>query len=162
MPETAFPTPLGTCRIRWQDNFITGFRLPESSDTATANITPPDWIQVIIQRVRLHLERHFQDFSDLPYHFAQVGEFPRAVYGCTLQIKAGSTSSYGDIARQLGYPPATSRAVGTALGANPWPLLVPCHRVVAADGKMTGFSGPGGIETKLKLLALEGAQLFDV
>lgn len=162
MPETAFPTPLGVCRISWQDHALTGFRLPENRETATASVTPPDWIQVIIIHVGLHLTRQFQDFSDLPYHFVQVGEFPRAVYGCTLQIKAGQTRSYGDIARQLGHPPAVSRAVGAALGANPWPLLIPCHRVVAADGKMTGFSGPGGIETKLKLLALEGAQLFAV
>ena len=63
-------------------------------------------------------------------------------------------------ARALGQPPGVSRAIGAALGANPWPLLVPCHRIVAADGKMTGFSGPGGIRTKLRLLALEGAELF--
>ena len=162
MPETAFPTPLGICRISWQDDVITGFRLPEKAETDTANSATPDWIQEIIKRVELHLDRQFQDFSDLPYNFSQVGDFPREVYRCTLQVKAGHTCSYGDIARELGYPPATSRAVGASLGSNPWPLLVPCHRVVAADGKMTGFSGPGGIETKLKLLALEGAQLFAV
>lgn len=162
MPATAFPTPLGTCRISWQDDLITGFRLPENREPETANTPVPDWIQAIIKRVGLHLERQFQDFSDLPYNFNQVGGFPREVYRCTLQVKAGRTCSYGDIARALGYPPATSRAVGASLGTNPWPLLVPCHRVVSADGKMTGFSGPGGIETKLKLLALEGSQLFGV
>src|SRR5690606_3232167 len=128
----------------------------------TVSDTPPEWIQAVIKRVERHLDREFQDFSDLAYNFAQVGDFPREVYRQTLTVKAGRTCSYGDIARALGYPPATSRAVGASLGANPWPLLVPCHRVVAADGKMTGFSGPGGIETKLKLLALEGAQLFAV
>ena len=78
----------------------------------------------------------------------------------TSAVKAGQTSSYGDIAAKLGYASGLSRAVGTALGANPWPLLVPCHRIVSVGGKMTGFSGPGGIKTKLRLLALEGAQLF--
>lgn len=162
MPATAFLTPLGVCRISWQGELITGFSLPESHNAESVGDTPPEWIQSIIKRVGQHLERQFQDFSDLPFDFAQVGDFPREVYRRTLTVKAGSTCSYGDIARALGYPPATSRAVGASLCANPWPLLVPCHRVVAADGKMTGFSGPGGIETKLKLLALEGAQLFAV
>lgn len=93
-------------------------------------------------------------------HINRVDEVAREVYRANLAVKAGRTCSYGDIARQLGHPPAASRAVGTALGANPWPLLVPCYRVVASDGYMTGFSGPGGIKTKLRLLAIEGAQLF--
>ena len=87
-------------------------------------------------------------------------EFHREVFEQTLAIKAGSTCSYGDIARKMGQSPAVIRAVVAALGINPWPLLIPCHRVVASDGKMTGFSGSGGIKTKLRLLALEGAQLF--
>ena len=87
-------------------------------------------------------------------------EFHREVFEQTPAIKAGSTCSYGYIARKMGQSPAVIRAVGAALGINPWPLLIPCHRVVASDGKMTGFSGSGGIKTKLRLLALEGAQLF--
>jgi methylated-DNA-[protein]-cysteine S-methyltransferase len=75
-------------------------------------------------------------------------------------VKAGHTSSYGEITEAIGQPITASRAVGTALGDNPWPLLIPCHRIVSAAGKMTGFSGPGGIATKIKLLAVEGAQLF--
>jgi methylated-DNA-[protein]-cysteine S-methyltransferase len=110
--------------------------------------------------VRQHLVGKPQDFSDLPYDFTRVEKFAEGVYRSTLAVKSGQTCSYGDIAKKLGQPPAVSRAVGTALGANPWPLLVPCHRVVASDGRMTGFSGPGGIKTKLRLLALEGAQLF--
>jgi methylated-DNA-[protein]-cysteine S-methyltransferase len=110
--------------------------------------------------VRQHLHGKFQDFSDVRYDFARVPEFAREVYHATLGVKAGQTTSYGALATALGHPPAASRAVGSALGANPWPLLVPCHRIVAADGKMTGFSGPGGIKTKLRLLALEGAELF--
>lgn len=111
-------------------------------------------------RVRAHLSGQMHDFSDLPFDFAHTAEFPRSVYRVTLQVKPGRTCSYGDIARKLKQPPGASRAVGSALGANPWPLLVPCHRVVSSDGRMTGFSGPGGIRTKLRLLAIEGAQLF--
>ena len=107
-----------------------------------------------------HLAGDPQDFSDLPYDFARVPEFHRAVLRATLAVKSGHTTTYGALAATLGQPPGASRAVGTALGANPWPLVIPCHRVVAASGKMTGFSGPGGVDTKARLLALEGAQLL--
>lgn len=161
MPSLAFPTALGTCQIQWEGDRLTGFRLPEDAATALPPGAPtPAWIQAIIVRVRAHLHGRAQDFSDLPYDFDRVEKFAADVLRSTLAIKSGQTCSYGDIARQLGHPPAVSRAVGSALGANPWPLLVPCHRVVASDGRMTGFSGPGGIKTKLRLLALEGAQLF--
>ncbi len=106
------------------------------------------------------MNRDLQDFSDLEYDFSEVSDFHRQVYHHALAVKPGTTCSYGDIARKMDQPPGASRAVGAALGANPWPLLIPCHRVVAANGKMTGFSGTGGIKTKLRLLALEGAQLF--
>jgi len=157
MPATTFPTPIGTCGIVWQDGTLLGFRLPP----ATPGDDPaPDWVTAIIARVQRHLDGEPQDFSDLPYAFGTVGDFAAQVYRAALAVKAGRTCSYGDLARQLGQPLAVSRAVGTALGANPWPLLVPCHRIVAGDGKMTGFSGPGGIKTKLRLLTIEGAQLF--
>lgn len=162
MPLADFDTAIGTCRITWQDTSLAGFRLPEDTilGTQTGQATPPSWVVEIISRVQQHLQGRLQDFSDLPFDFSLVADFAREVYRATLTVKAGRTCSYGDIARQLGQPPAASRAVGSALGANPWPLLVPCHRVVASDGRMTGFSGPGGIKTKLRLLALEGAQLF--
>ena len=162
MPFADFDTAIGTCRIAWHDNGLTGFRLPDVTviGSQTGMAPPPPWVADIIIRVQQHLQGRLQDFSDLPYDFNRVGDFAREVYRANLAVKAGRTCSYGDIARQLGQPPAASRAVGTALGANPWPLLVPCHRVVAGDGRLTGFSGPGGIKTKLRLLALEGAQLF--
>lgn len=139
---------------------MTGFKLPDGSTAQPDAPPPPAWVQALVARVQLHLCGQCQDFTDVPYDFAAVGAFARRVYEATLNVGAGRTCSYGDIARRLGQGPAGARAVGVALGGNPWPLLVPCHRVVAADGHMTGFSGPGGIKTKLKLLALEGAQLF--
>lgn len=163
MPHADFPTALGTCRIIWRDDRLTGFRLPGAASDAPepdAGEPPPPWVAAIIERVQRHLQGDLQDFADVPYAFAQVGEFAAQVYRALVAIKAGQTCSYGDLAHALGQPPAASRAVGHALGANPWPLLVPCHRVVAGDGRMTGFSAPGGIKTKLRLLALEGAQLF--
>ena len=104
--------------------------------------------------------RDLQDFSDLPYDFAALSEFNRAVLRATLNVKPGRTATYGEVALAIGQPAAASRAVGTVLAGNRWPLLIPCHRIVAAGGKMTGFSGPGGVVTKTRLLTLEGAQLL--
>jgi methylated-DNA-[protein]-cysteine S-methyltransferase len=160
MPRTTFPTALGRCALSWGAAGLTRFELPEAPAQDTDVTFIPDLIGKLIDRVRRHLAGELQDFSDVRYDFATVADFPREVYHETLAVKAGSTASYGDIAGRLGYAPGVSRAVGTALGANPWPLLVPCHRIVSADGKMTGFSGPGGIRTKLRLLAIEGEQMF--
>ncbi len=160
MPRATFPTALGTCALSWSESGLTGFELPEAPLLDGDVASPPDSMTALIARVQQHLRGSLQDFSDVRYDFGRVPEFQREVYHATLAVKAGQTSSYGDIATVLGYAPGMSRAVGTALGANPWPLLVPCHRIVSADGKMTGFSGPGGVKTKLRLLALEGAQLF--
>lgn len=160
MPRVTFPTPFGLCALSWGLSGLTGFELPEAAVQPDDATEVPAPIQQLAARVQRHLAGELQDFSDVKYDFRPVAEFPREVYYATLAVKAGQTSSYGEIAAKLGYAPGLSRAVGTALGANPWPLLVPCHRIVSADGKMTGFSGPGGIKTKLRLLALEGAQLF--
>lgn len=163
MPHAIFPTPLGPCAIAWSEASLTGFslpgdatRLPPAADAAT----PPPWVAAIIARVQRHLAGDAQDFADLPYDFDRIPEFHRAVLRATLGVKSGHTATYGAIAAGLSQPPGASRAVGTALGANPWPLLIPCHRIVAASGKLTGFSGPGGVATKAKLLTLEGAQLL--
>lgn len=163
MPETTFETSIGTCGLVWHEASLTAFRLPDYNaalESVACGEGIAEWIQTIVTRVQRHLAGDWQDFSDLNYDFSETGDFPSQVYDATLRIKPGTTCSYGDIAKALDRPTGISRAVGTALGANPWPLLIPCHRVVASNGKMTGFSGPGGIKTKLRLLALEGAQLF--
>lgn len=169
MPEHTFATPLGHCALAWNDAGLTHFRLPVASgavdaatptDGPTEAQSPPAWVQAIAVRVQRHLAGELQDFSDLRYDFSSQPDFTRDVLRATLEIKAGHTATYGDLAATLGFPPATSRAVGTALGSNPWPLLIPCHRIVAASGKLTGYSGPGGIDTKVRLLALEGARLL--
>ena len=160
MPRVTFSTSFGRCAISWLDGGLTSFELPDAALRAEDIATPPPEIAVIILRVQKHLAGEFQDFSDLSYDFSNEPSFQVAVLRETLKVKSGQTCSYGEIATALGQTAAASRAVGAALGANRWPLLIPCHRVVAARGKMTGFSGPGGIKTKLRLLALEGAQLF--
>lgn len=168
MPQLVFDTALGVCQVAWEGGLVTAFRLPEREAAAaphegpTADASPPAWIQALCASVRRHLEGNPVDFADLPYAFERVTPFQASVYRAALAVKAGSTSTYGNLAAALGLPPGASRAVGAALGRNPWPLLVPCHRFVGADGAMTGFSAPGGTPTKLKLLALEGAQWFAV
>ena len=161
MPHATFSTPLGVCALAWNDRGLTRFLLPDPDRPATSatEAVPPDWVAAIVARVQRHLAGEPQDFSDVRFDFTPVPDFARRVLLATLAVKPGGTATYGDLAAALGQPPETSRAVGSALGSNPWPLLIPCHRIVAASGRMTGFSGPGGIGTKVKLLALEGAQL---
>ena len=157
MPCHSFPTAIGPCSIAWENDHLTRFILLDETSDGTA---PPDWIACLIIRVLRHLERGNEDFSDCPLAWDSVTDFQGQVYRAALDVKSGQTATYGDLARAIGQPPGASRAVGTALGLNPWPLIVPCHRFVGAGGKMTGFSAHGGIATKLKLLAIEGSELF--
>ena len=97
------------------------------------------------------------DLSAAPLDLDGVPAFHRRVYDLARRIPPGETLTYGEIAGRLG-DPSQARAVGQALGANPIPILVPCHRVFAANGRMGGFSAPGGVSTKLRLLEIEGAR----
>jgi methylated-DNA-[protein]-cysteine S-methyltransferase len=134
--------------------------MPGPDPDPAAEAAAPEFVRSLIGRARRHLEGTPQDFSDVPLAWERVNSFQRDVYRQTQAIPAGQMRSYGEVASAIGGGPESARAVGAALGANPWPLVVPCHRVVAADGRMTGFSGPGGIRTKTRLLALEGAELL--
>jgi methylated-DNA-[protein]-cysteine S-methyltransferase len=160
MDNARFQTALGECAISWDEAGVTRFELPGAPREGRPAGEAPEWVLRLIERVRAHLEGSPQDFSDVRLDWGRVSEFQRAVYERTQRVGAGRTTSYGDIARALGLGPEGSRAVGSALGSNPWPLLVPCHRVVSSGGKMTGFSAPGGVRTKTRLLALEGAELL--
>ncbi len=160
MPRVTFATALGRCALSWSDAGLAGFSLPEAGMRADDVAEPSREVAVVIARAQRHLAGQPEDFADLAYNFSEVGEFQRRVLRATLAVKPGRTATYGEIAAAIGELPATSRAVGAALGANRWPLLIPCHRITGADGRMTGFSGPGGVDTKARLLALEGAFLL--
>jgi len=172
MPYTFFPTAFGNCGIAWNETGLTGFQLPgvegENSEQMLAARTKskpatearPEWVRRLVERVQQHLEGKLQDFSTTPIDWSRVTDFQRAVYLQTLAIAPGYKKSYGEIASALALGRAAARAVGIALATNPWPLVVPCHRVVSAGDKMTGFSGSGGVRTKTRLLALEGAELL--
>jgi methylated-DNA-[protein]-cysteine S-methyltransferase len=161
MPHATFSTVLGTCAIAWSDFGLSRFLLPDPERLSGGNTEaePPPWVQDVITRVQRHLTGDLQDFSDLRYDLRRFPEFTASVLRAAQAVKPGHTATYGDLAASIGGTTADCRAIGSALGDNPCPLLIPCHRVVAATGKMTGFSAPGGVSTKVKLLAIEGAQL---
>ena len=172
MPHVLFPTPFGTCGIAWNDTGLTGFQLPEATEALTeqhiarkgrsqpATEPPPEWVQGVINRVQQHLEGKVQDFTGTVLDWSRVTDFQQAVYRQALAIRPGYKKSYGEIAKLMALGNEAARAVGVALATNPWPLIVPCHRVVSASDKMTGFSAPGGVRTKTRLLTLEGAELL--
>jgi methylated-DNA-[protein]-cysteine S-methyltransferase len=172
MPHAFFPTRFGTCGIAWNETGLTGFQLPgataalaeqhlaRKAHSVLATEAPPPGVQHIIDRVQQHFEGHLQDFSDTVLDWSRVSDFQEAVYRQAQAIKPGYKKSYGEIAKLMALGNEAARAVGVALATNPWPLLVPCHRVVSASDKMTGFSAPGGVRTKTRLLTLEGAELL--
>ena len=169
-----FDTALGCCGIAWSEGAstppaVTFLQLPE----ATAKLTeariartsgarkssaPPPPIAEVIEKVRKHLQGELQDFRWVAVDLDGVGHFAQQVYEATREIPAGETRTYGELAKTFQPRPA-ARAVGQALGRNPIPLIIPCHRVLAAGGKLRGFSAFGGVATKARLLEIEGAPL---
>lgn len=163
-----FDTAIGRCGIAWGDGGIKAVSFPEGDDIATlrrlyrrapdAEQTwqAPEAIAAVIDAVRALAEGQAAGFAEADLDMSGVPEFEQGVYTETRRIGPGETRTYGEIARALG-DVSLSRRVGQALGANPFPIVVPCHRVVGAGGTMTGFSAPGGTETKRRLLKIEGA-----
>ena len=165
---TLFDTAIGRCAIAWGEAGVIGVKLPERSDAAMRErirskhpdmreATPPPMIEAAIGDIRQLMEGRRQDLSAIVLDMSDVAEFEQRVYAETRAIPPGETLTYGDIATRLG-DVGLSRAVGQALGRNPFPIVVPCHRVLAAGGKSGGFSAPGGVETKRRMLEIEGAR----
>jgi methylated-DNA-[protein]-cysteine S-methyltransferase len=163
-----FDTAIGRCSIAWGEGGVIGLHLPEQSEAAmrawirrhhpeAREADPPESINAAIGDIRRLMDGHKQDLSAIPLDMSNVPEFEQRVYAEALSIPPGETLTYGDIATRLG-DISLSRAVGQALGRNPFPIVVPCHRVLAAGGKSGGFSAPGGVDTKRRLLEIEGAR----
>ena len=164
--SAVFDTALGACGLAWRGGELINVLLPAGDAAATRSLlrhlshaepAPEPWppfVQQAVAAMQALLRGEAASFQDVPLAWASVGAFERRVYELTQRLAPGQTRSYGEIACELGDPGA-ARAVGTALGRNPWPLVVPCHRVLAAGGKLGGFSAPGGVATKEKLLAIE-------
>ena len=160
-----FDTPIGRCGVVWGPSGLTLLQLPEGRVSATRariqersggarEAVPPAFVQHAIEQIGLLLAGDASDFSRLDLDLDRVPPFHRRVYEAARSIAPGSTLSYGELAARLGSP-GSARAVGQALGRNPFPIVVPCHRVFAAGGKVGGFTANGGITTKLRLLSLE-------
>ena len=167
---TMFATAIGPCGIAWSEAGVTGFQLPERDAAATrrrltsrfpdaVDAVPPPAVRQGIDAIVALMRGECVDLAFVTLDMDGVPEFQRRVYELARTIRAGATMTYGEIARRVGDTGA-ARAVGRALGRNPFAVIVPCHRVTAARGKTGGFSADGGRATKLKLLAIEGAQLF--
>ena len=164
-----FETPIGACGLAWTERSIVGVLLPDDRGPAgtrarmqhsfpTALLSePPAWVAAIAARIRQLLEGVRDDLSDVPLDMAEVPPFHRRVYEVARAIPPGKVLTYGEVAARLGEPGA-ARAVGQALGHNPFAPVIPCHRVLAAKGQGGGFSAGGGVATKLRMLEIERAQ----
>jgi methylated-DNA-[protein]-cysteine S-methyltransferase len=155
-----FDTALGRCAVRWSHAGVTGVLLPKAGGRPGPlfedDVARPEFVRHAIEGIVAVMAGHARDLRDVPLDERAIDDFRRTVYAATRDIPAGSTRSYGEVARAIGQPDA-ARDVGSALARNPFPIIVPCHRVVAANGALTGFSAPGGLETKRRMLELEGA-----
>ena len=164
---TLFDTVIGWAGLAWNDRGLVAAHLPERDPDVVRRSflrrfpeavegEAPDALAPVIAGVRALLRGEKADLSAAVLDIERVPAFNARVYEIARRIPAGETLTYGEIATQLG-DRLLARDVGAALGQNPWPIIVPCHRVTAAGGKLGGFSARGGARTKLKLLAIEGA-----
>jgi methylated-DNA-[protein]-cysteine S-methyltransferase len=163
-----FETAIGCCALIWSARGVAGVQLPEKTEDATrARVlrrfagareeTPPATMQRAIDGIVALLHGELRDLTDIGIDDKDVPEFNRRVYSIARMIPPGATMTYGEIAERLG-DKSLAREVGRAMGENPTPIIMPCHRVLAAGGKSGGFSASGGVVTKLRLLTIEGAQ----
>ena len=180
---TVFDTPVGPCAIAWGQHAIAGIALPHAGAARTRTrllrrlpdareALPPPAVQKVIAAIVALLHGELIDLSWVALDMDPIPAFDRRVYEIARTIPPGATRTYGQIAEQLTLTLPRSREtqesgqglareVGQALGRNPFPIIVPCHRVLAAGGKAGGFSARGGIATKLRLLSIERARTSD-
>ncbi|WP_243372452.1 methylated-DNA--[protein]-cysteine S-methyltransferase [Microvirga solisilvae] len=167
---TLFDTPIGICGLAWNERGVVGVQLPEDDASRTrsrlaqrfpglSEAPPPAEIQAIIADILALLNGEARDLSHVPLDMEGVPELHRQVYEVASSIPPGRLLTYGEIGSRIGVDNA--RLIGQALGKNPFPIIVPCHRVVAAGGKLGGFSANGGGDTKRRLLAIEDARRDD-
>ena len=161
-----FETTLGFAAIAWNDAGVTRFNLPGPKDTATNRLggatpaEPPPNIAAIIALAQRYFAGERIDFDAIGLDLSSVDPFRRSIYDALRKVAFGETVTYGELAKRVGAnQPQAAQDVGVAMARNPVPLIIPCHRVLAAGGKLGGFSAPGRTETKQKMLALEGVYI---
>ena len=166
-----FDTALGVCGVAWNARGLVAMQLPEKDRAATERrlaaksgstgaAPPPAWIAALEADIGKYLAVEKIDFSAIAVDLGSVDDFRQKLYAALRGIGFGRTVTYGELAKQLGLTGwEGARDVGEAMGRNPVPVVIPCHRVLAAGNKLGGFSAYGGTSTKRKLLALEGVRL---
>ncbi|MFU0506695.1 methylated-DNA--[protein]-cysteine S-methyltransferase [Pseudaminobacter sp. NGMCC 1.201702] len=170
-----FETQIGWIGIAWSDAGLTRLQLPERDRAATqrrllATIPDrgnqaaqpaehlPEQIASVVAAITRYASGEAVDFSGTPVDLGGVDAFRLAIYAAARKLGFGEVTTYGELAARAGHP-GMARETGQALGSNPVPLVVPCHRILAAGGKIGGFSAPGGSATKERLLAMEGVRV---
>ena len=165
-----FDTPAGFCAIAWHDAGITRLQLPMQSEPAAERLllqrlptassaAPTAEVAEVIAAIKRYFAGEKIDFSEVRLDLGGQEALFRRIYEAARRVAWGQTTTYGTLARELGAGPEAARDVGQAMARNPVPLIIPCHRVLAAGGKLGGFSAPGGVTTKTHMLALEGVAL---
>ncbi len=158
-----FATALGRCALAWRGEQVTRVRLP--GDEAAIRLSleplgpeapPPASISAVAQAIAAHLSGEVDNLQHVPVALDACSDFDRSVYAATRAIPPGETRTYGQLAAAAGQPRA-AQAAGLAMARNPCPIVIPCHRVMGADGRLVGFSAPGGLATKVRLLEIERA-----
>jgi methylated-DNA-[protein]-cysteine S-methyltransferase len=167
---TVFDSEMGPCGLAWSEHGVCAVHLPDRDAervrarllrrTGSEETDPPPGIRTAVRDVQALLAGEPKTLDDIAVDLGDASEFNRKVWAITRAIPPGETLTYGEVARRIGEPGA-ARAVGKALGENPIPIIVPCHRVLAAGGGTGGFSGGEGVETKLRLLTIERARTGD-
>ncbi|WP_457935942.1 methylated-DNA--[protein]-cysteine S-methyltransferase [Mesorhizobium sp. 10J20-29] len=166
-------TPLGFIGLAWTGQGLRRLCLPDTSravverrlsrhDTDTMPVgtahVGPEWLEELMRGICSYANGENTDFADVPLDLAGIDAFRVAVYAAARKLRFGETVTYGELAARAGHP-GLARETGAALGSNPVPLVVPCHRILAAGGKIGGFSAPGGAASKARMLALEGVSI---
>jgi len=165
-----FETRNGFCGIAWSDLGITRFQLPaRSADAAERSLrrraagaapgTAPPGVAEVIAAAQRYFEGEAMDFSGVRLDLGDQDSFFVQIYAAARKVGWGHTTTYGSLAKELGAGPEAARDVGLAMASNPVPLIIPCHRVLAAGGKIGGFSAPGGAVAKRRMLELEGVRI---
>ncbi|WP_027058628.1 methylated-DNA--[protein]-cysteine S-methyltransferase [Mesorhizobium loti] len=162
-------TVIGFMGIAWSEKGLIRLCLPESSRETverrlmrhagvSASTIQPQWVVELIASIQAYASGEDVDFTSVPVDLDGIDDFRLAIYDAARKLGYGETTTYGELAKRAGQP-GLPRETGAALGANPVPLVIPCHRIMAAGGKIGGFSAPGGSVTKEKMLAMEGVRV---
>ncbi len=165
-----FETAMGFCAIAWSDAGVSRFQLPTKNAEATERLmrrralgaepgAPPEGVADVVEAARRYFDGQEMDFSQVQLDLAGQDAFFAQIYDALRRVGWGRTTTYGALAKEVGAGRERARDVGEAMARNPAPLIIPCHRVLAAGGKIGGFSAPGGSTTKMRMLELEGVRL---